>query len=102
MSGLLPTSTVARAVAEDESRQLRRLVCQCEGFRVCAVKGRLGVVESVLLDAWDEPRALVVCRGVLRLRRVVIPASDVKVVDVRRRSVVVENGLGRGEVRGTG
>ena len=102
MSGLLPTSTVTRAVAEDESRRLRRLVCQCDGFRVRGVAGRLGVVESVLLDAWDEPRALVVCGGLLRLRRVLIPASDVTMVDLRRRFVLVENRVGRDGFRGTG
>ena len=101
MSRLLPTSLVVRAVAEDESRRLRQLVCECEGFQLWRETVNLGVVERVLIDAWDEPSALVVCRGLFRLRRVVVPASAVTAVDARRRVVMADDDVGDGDPRGT-
>jgi hypothetical protein len=66
------------------------LVSQCEGFRVSTAAGKLGVVESVVVKDWDEPTELVVCTGLFRLRRVVVPASAITMVDVRRRSLFAD------------
>jgi hypothetical protein len=94
MSSLVPRSALARALDEDAAHRMRMLVAQCEGFRVWTAGRKLGVVEKVVVQEWDEPRELVVCTGVFRLRRVAVPVDAVTMVDLRRRRVFTNESSG--------
>lgn len=90
MSSLLPRTTVARAIGTDANRRMRVLLSQCEGFRVWTCEGKLGIVEEVLVEAGDEPTELVVCAGLFRLRRVVVPVTAISQIDPRQRCLFAD------------
>ena len=65
-------------------------LCRCEGFRVDAPSGRLGLVEAVRFGArLDRPDELLVRGGVFRNRTLVVPVSDVReIVPLQQRLVL--------------
>ena len=90
----MPRTLIARSAGRDAARRQWTQVSRCRGFRVWTSRGRLGVVEAVLFEEWGEPRELVVRRGRIRLRRIRIPAREVSLVDVERRSVFADGWAG--------
>ena len=65
-------------------------LCRCEGFRVEAPTGRLGLVEAVRFGArLDRPDELLVRGGVLRNRTLVVPVSEVQEVVPRQQRLVL-------------
>jgi hypothetical protein len=96
VSSLMPRTLIARAVDRDAGRRHWLQLSRCEGFRVWTSRGKLGVVEKVVVEEWGEPRKLVVRRGPIRRRRATIPVRDVVLVDVDRRSVFAEVRARRG------
>jgi hypothetical protein len=62
----------------------------CEGYRVDAPGGRIGVIEAIRRDPdGGGPRAIVVRAGRLRNRRLVIPASEIEALLVSGQTVVL-------------
>ncbi len=65
-------------------------LCRCEGFRVDAPTGRLGLVEAVRFGArLDRPDELLVRGGLLRNRTLVVPVSDVQEVVPQQQRLVL-------------
>jgi hypothetical protein len=65
-------------------------LCRCEGFRVDAPNGRLGLVEAVRFGArLDRPDELVVRGGLLRNRTLVVPVSEIEEVVPRQQRLVL-------------
>jgi hypothetical protein len=65
-------------------------LCRCEGFRVDAATGRVGVVAEVRFRSrLDRPDELLVRRGVLGRRRVVVPVSDVEAILPQQQRLVL-------------
>jgi hypothetical protein len=50
----------------------------CEGYRVVGPKGRVGYVEDVRLDPFDDVRAIVVGGA----RRLFVPRTEIESIDV--------------------
>ena len=72
-------------------------LCRCEGFRVEAPTGRLGLVEAVRFGArLDRPDELLVRGGVLRNRTLVVPVSEVQEVEPRQQRLVLRCAPGQG------
>jgi hypothetical protein len=72
-------------------------LCRCEGFRVDAPNGLLGLVEAVRFGArLDRPDELLVRGGVLRNRTLVVPVSDVQEVVPRQQRLVLRRAPGQG------
>jgi hypothetical protein len=68
-------------------------LCRCEGFRVDAPTGRLGLVESVRFSSrLDRPDELLVRTGILGNRLLVVAVSDVEAVIPRRERLVLRSG----------
>src|SRR6266516_6581913 len=73
-------------------------LCRCEGFRVDAPTGRLGLVEAVRFGArLDRPDELLIRCGVLRNRTLVVPVSDVREVEPRQQRLVLRCAPGQGD-----
>jgi len=73
-------------------------LCRCEGFRVDAPTGRLGLVEAVRFGSrLDRPDELLVRGGVLRNRRLVVPVSDVQEVVPRQQRLVLRSAPEQGD-----
>ena len=73
-------------------------LCRCEGFRVDAPVGRLGLVEAVRFGArLDRPDELLVRRGLLRNRTLAVPVSDVEEVVPRQQRLVLRRARGQGD-----
>ena len=67
-------------------------LCRCEGFRVDAPTGRLGLVEAVRFGSrLDRPDELLVRGGVLGNRRRVVAVSDVQEVIPRQQRIVLRS-----------
>jgi uncharacterized protein with ACT and thioredoxin-like domain len=65
-------------------------LCRCEGFRVDAPAGRVGLVEAVRFGSrLDRPDELLVRGGVLGNRQLVVAVSDVQRVIPRQQRIVV-------------
>ena len=65
-------------------------LCRCEGFGVDAPTGPVGLVEAVRFGArLDRPDELLVRRGVLGNRRLVVAVSDVQQVIPQQRIVLL-------------
>ncbi len=65
-------------------------LCRCEGFRVDAPTGRLGLVEAVRFGArLDRPDELLVRGGLLRNRTLVVPVADVQELVPRQPRLVL-------------
>jgi len=65
-------------------------LCRCEGFRVDAPTGRLGLVEAVRFGSrLDRPDELLVRGGLFGNRRLVVAVSDVQKVVPREERVVL-------------
>jgi len=90
----MPRALIARAAGRDAARRQSTQVSRCQGFRVWTPRGKLGVVEEVVLDEWGEPRELVVRRGLIRIRRIRLSARVVSLVDMKRRSVFADGWAG--------
>ena len=72
-------------------------LCRCEGFRVDAPNGRLGLVEAVRFGArLDRPDELLVRCGFLGNRTLVVPVSDVEEVVPRQQRLVLRCERGQG------
>jgi len=61
----------------------------CEGFRVDAPDGRVGIVEAVLSDDDDEPTTLVVREGLFALRTIHVPVTEVSEVRPRAERIIL-------------
>jgi hypothetical protein len=65
-------------------------LCRCEGFRVDAPTGRVGLVEAARFGSrLDRPDELLVRVGVLSNRRLVVAVSDVQQVIPRQQRIVL-------------
>jgi hypothetical protein len=74
----------AGAITESE----RYWLGHCEGFRVDAPGGRLGLVEAVLYRREDRtPDALVVRAGLLGRKLLLVPARSVEAVQPRQQRI---------------
>ncbi len=72
-------------------------LCRCEGFRVDAPTGRLGLVEAVRFGArLDRPDELLVRGGVFRNRTLVVPVSDVREIVPLQQRLVLRSAPGQG------
>jgi PRC-barrel domain len=96
VSSLVPKSAIARALGEEATRRVQIRAAHCEGFWVWTAAGKLGVVEKVLVDTWDEPRELVVRTGLFRLRRVAVPVGAITAIDLRRRRMFMDESAVQG------
>ena len=68
-------------------------LCRCEGFRVDAPTGRLGLVAAVRFGSrLDRPDQLLVRTGILGNHLLVIPVSDVDAVIPRQERLVLRRG----------
>lgn len=64
-------------------------LARCEGFQVDGTGGRLGVVEEVRWGPDGEVHALVVVGGLLGNRHLLVPVSEIAVVQPRRMRVAL-------------
>ena len=70
---------------------------RCEGFRVDAPSGRLGLVEAVRFGTrLDRPDELLVRRGLFGNHTLVVPVSDVQEVVPRQQRLVLRCARGQG------
>ena len=82
-------TTVFTSFRQD-SHDPRDWLGRCEGFRVELDGRRVGVVEELRFYTHvDYPDELVVRRGLLARRRVVIPSTEVEAVLARERRVLL-------------
>jgi hypothetical protein len=72
-------------------------LCRCEGFRVDAPNGRLGLVEAVRFGTrLDRPDELLVRRGLFGNHTLVVPVSEVEEVVPRQQRLVLRCERGQG------
>ncbi|HXV58124.1 MAG TPA: PRC-barrel domain-containing protein [Gaiellaceae bacterium] len=79
--------------ATERSGARRSGLAGCEGFGVYGRSARIGVVESVRLDAESGTPALLRVRaGLLGSWRVLVPVEEVEEVSARERRIVLRAG----------
>jgi hypothetical protein len=67
-------------------------LCRCEGFRLDAPSGRLGVIAEVrFASRLDRPDELVVRSGLFGNRVTIVPVSEVAEVLPRQGRIVLRN-----------
>jgi hypothetical protein len=64
----------------------------CEGFRVAAPGGRIGIVEAVLHDEEGNPAELGVVGGLFGTRVAFVRVADIAAIDARAERITLRPG----------